>query len=138
MSRKKIDKESINDLLNNLFYKEGFKGFQFTSGNTPLGVKENRPLNVKVSLRIENKSNVVIDVLESYLEKKIYEYIFPENYTLTKEKIEYLTEKFKELNYETENTDVGYYAGEWYWFRVYCNIDEVENHLKILKENLEL
>jgi hypothetical protein len=137
MGRKKIDKTSIEYLTNNLFHKDDIIGFQFTAGNTPLGIKENRPLDLSCHLN-KDKSSVVIDCSEGDLEKAITCEIFKNvqnEYEVSLDKIRDLQIQFKNLGYEVEEDD---FAGYWYWFRVNCKSDEIPKHVNNLKNNLKL
>lgn len=134
MSKKK-NKNSINSLANELFYKDEFKGFQFTAGNTPFGVEENRPLEMSCSLNFRDKS-VVIDFSETDLKDLIEKEVFGNNhYIVSLEKLRDLQEQFRKLDYEVEEAEM---MGIWYWFRVHCKPEEIEYHVNRLKDNLIL
>lgn len=133
MGRKKIDKDTIEYISNNLFHKDTTTGFQFTSGNTPLGLQENRPLTMSCSVNYER--SVVIDYSVGELESKI-ESEFGLGYNgkkFTLEKIKDLQEQFRSLGYEVEE---GEFVGHWYWFRIKCKPEEIPFHVQRLKENL--
>ena len=132
MGRKKIDKESLEYLTPKLFHKDIITGFQFTAGNSPLGIKENRPLQMYCSIN-KSQSNSVIDGLEGGVGEKISEYIFGKNHTVSLDKIRDYQKQFRDLGYEVEEAD---FVGQWYWFRVKCKWDEIINHVNILKEKI--
>lgn len=132
MGKKKIDKESLEHLVSKLLHKEDIIGFQFTAGNAPSGIMENRPLFMHCSIS-KSRSSVVIDGVESYLAEKIGESIFGKSHTVTMEKLRDYQDQFRKLNYEVEE---GEFVGKWYWFRISCRHDEILNHVRNLKENL--
>jgi hypothetical protein len=132
MGRKKVDKDSLEWMVSNLFHKEDIIGFQFTAGNTPLGIKENRPLEMYCSIN-KSRSTVVIDGVEYALADKISEHIFGKGHTIDMDKLRDYQKQFRDLGYEVEE---GEYAGNWYWFRVKCKHDEILDHVKRLKESL--
>ena len=141
MGRKKIDKNSIEYLANNLFHKDKFLGFQFTVGRTPKEEIDKKPYYLSCSLNKDGRS-VVIDCSESVLEDKIIEAIFPnldaKNASIIQievdtEYIKYLVKTFEKLELEYESAK---FAGEWFWFRVKCAPDEVTKYVQLLKENI--
>ena len=133
MGRKKVEKDSFEWMASNLFHKEDIIGFQFTAGNTPLGIKENRPLEMSGHIN-KTKTSVVIDGVEYALADKISEHIFGKDHTIDMVKLRDYQKQFRDLGYEVEeNSD---FAGEWYWFRVKCKHDEILDHVKRLKESL--
>jgi hypothetical protein len=133
MGRKKVDKDSMEWKANNLFHKEDIIGFQFTAGNTPLGVMEDEPLEMHCVIN-KSRSTVVIDGVEFGLAEKISEYIFGKDHTIDMEKLRDYQRQFRDLGYEVEED--ADFAGEWYWFRVKCKHDEILEHVKRLKDNL--
>ena len=141
MARKKIDKTTIEYLSKNLFHKDGLIGFQFTAGRTPRAIDENEECSLSISLRFkEGKGNVVIDGSESVLEEKIMKEFFPNymrynRFKISKNALSRLEEIFRKLNYEVDGTNN--FAGEWFWFRVFCKNDEIMGHVNILKEALK-
>ncbi len=135
MGRKKIDKTSIEYLANHLFHKDTTTGFQFTAGNTPLGIKENRPLTMSCSIN-KSRDSVVIDCSEYELKKKIAIEIFKEEEKeISMEQLRDLQNQFKELGYEVEECE---FVGQWYWFRVKCKPAEIPYHVERLKTNLKI
>lgn len=132
MGRKKIDKESLEYLIDNLFHKDDIIGFQFTAGNTPLGIKENRPLDMHFSLN-KSKSSVVIDCAETVISEKITQTIFGLNHTISMDKLRDYQKQFIEMGYEVEECE---FAGMWYWFRVHCEHGDILKHVNRIKENL--
>lgn len=133
MGRKKIDKTTLEYMINHLFRKNDLIGFQFTAGNTPLGLKEKRPLYMSCSLNF-SRSSVVIDCMETDVRRKITSEIFnTEKYIVTKKMIKELQKQFKELGYEVHEAK---FAGYWYSFIVHCTADEIIGHVNNLKSNL--
>ena len=137
MGRKKLDKSTLEYMIPHLFHKENLTGFQFTAGNTPLGITENRPLDLTAHLIFnEQKGNVVIDGLEWSVRDKIMEEVFSvKEFEIDKQGIKKLQEQFKKLGYEVEEAD---FAGYWYWFRVKCTPETLIEHVNNLKTNLKL
>ena len=139
MRNKKIDKDTIEKKNKNLFYKDLFKGFQFTAGRTPLGIKNNDKYDLGISLNFnEGKSSSVIDGSEFRLEEKLFSFIFPDcNNNQKYVDLDYLNKlkiTFQDLGYEYETAK---FAGEWFWFRVKCKLEDIEENLKIIKENIK-
>lgn len=133
MGRKKVDKTSVEYLSKNLFHKKDIVGFQFTAGETPLGIKENRQLTMSCSLN-KSRSSVVIDCSEWDLKRKIETEVFGmEEFPVDKKSIKDLQKQFRDLGYEVEEAS---YAGYWYWFRVKCTAEEIPMHVNILKEKI--
>lgn len=132
MGRKKINKDSIEYISRNLFYKPNFVGFQFTAGRTPRAILNNEDYTFGCSLNFdETKGSTVIDGTEMRLEELIFKKIFPDKQQyseITKEELASLREKWINLNYEYDYTDE--YAGEWHWFRIKCSIDDLPNIVK--------
>ncbi len=136
MGRKKIDKTSIEYLANHLFHKDSITGFQFTAGNTPLGIKENRILTMYCSLNKSRDNGHVIDCSESELKEKIAIEIFKEEEKeISMEQLRDFQKQFKELGYEVEECE---FVGQWYWFRVHCKPEEIPFHVERLKSNLKI
>ncbi len=134
--RKKVDKESIEYISKHLFHADKIIGFQFTVGNTPLGVIEKRPYEIHCSLNKSGGGNVVIDCSEGYLAERISVEVFgKKDKEITKEQLKSMQKQFKKLNYEVES---GEFAGEWHWFRIACNNTEILNHVEILKNNIKI
>ncbi len=132
--KKKKDKESLEYLISDCFYYKDITGFQFTAGNTPLGIKQNRPMKMHCSLNYPH--SVVIDCSIGDIEKKLITLIFGrEEFGVDLEKIRDLQEQFTKLGYEVEEAE---FAGVWYWFRVKCTADEIISHAEQLKNNLIL
>lgn len=131
MGRKKIDRESLEYITSKLLWKDDIIGFQFTAGNTPLGIIKNEPLYMRCTVNKSQRS-VIGDSYESELERKIEKTIFGEGHTITMEKLRNYQEQFRKLNYEVEEAE---FAGIWYWFRIHCKSDEIVKHVNNLKEN---
>lgn len=137
MGRNKINKESLSYRISKLFYKNILKGFQFTAGNTSLGIKENRALTMSCSLIFdEGKSSAVIDGQELDVAEKIEIEVFGiRDPVISMEQLRRLQQQFRNLNYEVEEAE---FAGYWYWFRIYCTPDEILNRINNLKENIKI
>lgn len=135
MGRKKVDKDSIEYLVTRLFYGDNIIGFQFTAGNTPLGIIEKRPLQMSCSINRSSRSLAVIDSVEYALAKKIEEAIFGKDSEISMKTLKSYKEQFKDLGYEVEE---GTFVGEWYWFRVHCKCEEIMFHVNRIKHNLVL
>lgn len=134
--RKKVDKDSIEYISKNLFHAEKIIGFQFTVGNTPLGVIEKRPYEIHCSLNKSGGGDVVIDCSEGYLAEKISIEIFGEkDKEITDEQLKLMQEQFKKLDYEVES---GEFVGIWHWFRVKCLNTEIPLHVNVLKTNIKI
>ncbi len=129
-------KKSLEKLIKDLFHKNIFEGFQFTAGNTPLGIKENRPLVLTCSLNFSKQSVVIDYQAEKAVANQIINEIFGnEEYSVDLNMIKSLQKQFNEMQYEVEEAD---YAGYWYWFRVKCSVDEILFHVNKIKNNLKL
>jgi len=129
-----MTKQRIIKVADNLFHKDLIEGFQFTAGNWSKAIAEKKHMNLICSIN-KTKSNSVIDLSESELCKAIELYLFGKTSPETSiNNINKLQEQFKELNYEVDSMkDV---LGEWYWFRVKCNSEEIPFHVEILKNKL--
>ena len=135
MGRKKIDKNTIEYISQHLRYKDDVFGFQFTLGNTPLGIKENRPLTISCSIN-KNRSYVVIDCSEFDLCDKIEEEIFGmKDKEISVEQLGMLQQQFKDLGYEVDGAK---FAGIWHWLIIKCTYLEIPQHVQKLKENIKI
>ncbi len=135
MGRKKNDNKTVEYLAKNLFHKDLITGFQFTAGNTPLGITEKEPLTMYCSLN-KSRDSVVIDCSESELKEKIAIEIFnEEEHEISMKQLRSLQKQFKKLGYEVEE---GNFLGIWYWFRIHCKAEEIPYHVERLKSNLKI
>ncbi len=137
MGRKKIDRTTLEYLTKNLFHKDSIVGFQFTAGNTPLGIIEDRPLEMRCTLN-KSRDSVVIDCSEGSVREAITSEIFgvKKPPVITMDELRQLQARFRELDYEVEEAPS--FVGEWYWFRIKCSYDQIPYHAKFLKENLNV
>ena len=143
MGRKKVDKESLEYLVSQLFHRDKIIGFQFTAGRTPRAIADGDDLYFSASLNKNTQEpSCVVDCYESEVEIKILQIVFPkknfgkyEHNGISFDEMRSLQEQFRKLDFEVDESK---FMGEWYWFRIYCNVDEIVKYVNILKENVKL